>query len=151
MLGETSDFGAIDLLGVLGVNALGSHMACANPTLRVGMFGMKDKTGDVPAYLDARFILGTVATIVGQFSGEYTMIRRAANDLATGALGSYVATETCRRAALKRIEQAQTPPAGDVAAITQDAPGRAGAKRGGAGPAGGQKMGADAEATGYDW
>jgi hypothetical protein len=116
MLGDTSDYGAIDLLGVLGVNALGSHLACQNPTLRVGVFGMKDKTGDVPAYLDARFILGTVATIVGQFSGEYTMVRRAANDLATGALGSYVATETCRRAALKRIEQAQKDsPQGQIA------------------------------------
>ena len=112
MYGESSDFGPIDLLGSLGVNALTTHAACKNPSLRVGI---KNSTGDVPAYADFRFLGGVAAAAVGQFMGGHTT-RRVAHDLAAGLLGSYVATETCRKNALDRIQQ------GTPAAITEAAP-----------------------------
>lgn len=108
MLGETSDFGALDLLGTLGVNAVASQMAVKNPTLRVGI---KNKSGDVPAWGDVRFIAGVLAAGASQFLGyEWGTTRRVAHDVATGLLNSYVATETCRRAAIARVEAAQSAP-----------------------------------------
>jgi hypothetical protein len=101
MYGESSDFGPIDLLGSLGVNALTTHVACKNPSLRVGI---KNSSGDVPAYADFRFLGGIAAAAVGQFMGG-TTTRRVAHDMATGLLGSYIATETCRKNALDRIQE----------------------------------------------
>ena len=105
MYGESSEFGPIDLLGSLGVNALTTHVACKNPSLRVGI---KMASGDVPAYADFRFLGGVAAAAVGQFMGGSTT-RRVAHDLATGLLGSYVATETCRKNALDRIQEGSAP------------------------------------------
>jgi hypothetical protein len=98
MFGETSDLGPIDLLGSLGLNALTTHVACKNPSLRVGI---KGKSGDVPAYADFRFLGGVLAAAVGQFGGH--TVRRVSNDVALGLLGSYVATETCRKNAIERL------------------------------------------------
>jgi hypothetical protein len=105
MYGETSDFGPIDLLGSLGINALTTHAACKNPSLRVGI---KNKSGDIPAYADFRFLGGVAAAAVGQFIGGPTS-RRVAHDVATGLLGSYVATETCRKNAISRIQESAAP------------------------------------------
>lgn len=93
MLGDASDFTPLDLLGSLGLNAAATHFACQDGTLRTGI---KVK-GVVEAYTDARFLGGLAAAIAGQFGPP--MARRVGHDVATGLLGSFVATETCRMAA----------------------------------------------------
>jgi hypothetical protein len=93
MLGDASDFTPLDLLGSLGLNAAATHFACQDGTLRTGI---KVK-GVVEAYTDARFLGGLAAAIAGQFGPP--MARRVGHDVATGLLGSFIATETCRKAA----------------------------------------------------
>ena len=102
MLGDTSEFGPLDLLGSLAVNAATTRFACQSPTLR---YGIKAKGGDVPAYADFRFLGGVAAAAAGQFINDPTA-RRVGHDLATGLLGSYVATEMCRSKAMKNAEDA---------------------------------------------
>ena len=100
MLGDASDFSPLDLLGSLAVNAVTTNLACKSDTFRVGW---KSKTtGDVAPWMDYRFLGGVAAAAVGQFGGP--MVRRAGHDAAVGLLGSYVATETCRAAAIKRMQ-----------------------------------------------
>jgi hypothetical protein len=106
MLGDTSDFGPLDVLGALAINAGTTHLACKDPTFRVGM---KNKQGEVAAWADYRFLGGVAATIVGQFGGP--MVRRAGHDAAVGLLGSFVATETCRRHAMAKLAECACPPA----------------------------------------
>jgi hypothetical protein len=70
---------------------------------------MKGKDGDVKAWADYRFLGGVAAAVVGQFGGP--MVRRAGHDAAVGLLGSYVATETCRKHAIARLQATQAPAA----------------------------------------
>jgi hypothetical protein len=95
MLGDASDFTPLDLLGSLGLNAAATHFACQDGTLRTGFKIGANK--QVEAYTDARFLGGLAAAIAGQFGPP--MARRVGHDVATGLLGSFVATETCRMAA----------------------------------------------------
>lgn len=118
MLGDASDFTPLDLLGSLGLNAAATHFACQDGTLRTGI---KVK-GVVEPYTDARFLGGLAAAIAGQFGPP--MARRVGHDVATGLLGSFIATETCRKAAeakKKHIEMVpdqitETPPAASAPA-----------------------------------
>ena len=107
MLGAPSDCTPLDMLGSLALNIGSTHVACRNDSLR---FGIKVK-GEVPAYTDLRFILGIAAAGVAQFGGD--MVRRAGHDAALGLLHSFVATETARHAAIKRLQErsAAPPPA----------------------------------------
>lgn len=100
MLGDASDFTPIDLLGSLAVNAVGTNIACQSDTFRTGV---KNAAGQIPAWADFRFLGGVAAAGIAQFGGP--MVRRAGHDAAVGLLGSYVATETCRRHALAKIQQ----------------------------------------------
>lgn len=107
MLGDASEFTPLDLLGALAVNAVTTNLACADASFRVG-YAAKNADGtakEIPAYADFRFLGGVLAAAVGQFGGPN--VRRAGNDAAVGLLGSYVATETCRRHAIKRLNEAQ--------------------------------------------
>ena len=101
MLGDTSEFGPLDLLGSLAVNAATSKMACKSDSLRVGV---KVK-GEVQAYTDYRFLGGVAAAAVGQFMDNPTA-RRIGHDTAVGLLGSFVATEMCRGEAQQRAAAA---------------------------------------------
>jgi hypothetical protein len=94
MLGDASDYTPLDMLAVLGTNALVTNQACKTGNFRLGI---KTKSGDVPAWGDFRFLGGVAAAAIAQWGGP--MVRRSGNDLATGLLGSFVATETCRRQA----------------------------------------------------
>lgn len=89
MLGDTSEFGPIDLLGGIAVNVGATKFALAKPDLRVGIALGKDKK--VQAYSDFRFLGGVAAAIAGQFGPP--MVRRAGHNLANGLLNSFVATE----------------------------------------------------------
>ena len=109
MLGDASDFTPLDLLGSLGLNAAATHFACQDGTLRTG-FKVK---GVVEPYTDARFLGGLAAALAGQFGPP--MARRVGHDVATGLLGSFIATETCRKAA----ENKQTQKLQDVAAAPE--------------------------------
>ena len=95
MLGDASDFTPLDLLGSLGLNAAATHFACQDGTLRTGFKIGANK--QVEPYTDARFLGGLAAAIAGQFGPP--MARRVGHDVATGLLGSFIATETCRKAA----------------------------------------------------
>jgi len=98
MLGDASDFTPLDLLGSLAVNAVGTNMACQTDSFRTGI---KNSEGQVPAYADFRFLGGVAAALAAQWGGP--MVRRAGHDAAVGLLGSYVATETCRRHAIAKL------------------------------------------------
>lgn len=102
MLGDSSEFAPLDLLGALALNAVGTNMACRDPSFRVGI---KNSQGEVPAWADFRFLGGVTAALVGQFGGP--RVRRVGHDAAIGLLNSYVATETCRRHAMARLNQVQ--------------------------------------------
>jgi hypothetical protein len=102
MLGDSSEFAPLDLLGALALNAVGTNMACRDASFRVGI---KNKQGEVPAWADFRFLGGVTAALVGQFGGP--QVRRVGHDAAIGLLNSYVATETCRRHAMARLNQGQ--------------------------------------------
>lgn len=133
MLGDASEFAPLDLLGALALNAVSTNMACKQPQFRVGI---KNKSGEVPAWADFRFLGGVTAALVGQFGGP--QVRRVGHDAAVGLLGSYVATETCRRHAMAKLNQAQ-------AAQAAQLPGGAPAA---AAPA---AAAAPTAATGYGW
>ena len=103
MTGGSSEYAPLDLIVSLGINAGVTHIACQNDSFRVGI----KMGGEIPAYADFRFIGGVGAGIVAQLLGPASFMgKRAAHDLATGLLGSYVSTEMCRANALKRMEQA---------------------------------------------
>lgn len=103
-LGDQSDFTPIDLAGSLAVNMGVTQLACNDASFRVGI--MKNKDGDVPAWADARVIGGFAGAIIAQFfAGDNAVVRRMGHDAAVGLLGSYVATETCRAAAEKKMQE----------------------------------------------
>ena len=106
MLGDASDFTPLDLLGSLGLNAAATHFACQDGTLRTGIKIGANK--QVEAYTDARFLGGLAAAIAGQFGPP--MARRVGHDVATGLLGSFVATETCRMAAKAKKQHIEMVP-----------------------------------------
>ena len=106
MLGDASDFTPLDLLGSLGLNAAATHFACQDGTLRTGIKIGANK--QVEAYTDARFLGGIAAAIAGQFGPP--MARRVGPDVATGLLGSFVATETCRMAAKAKKQHIEMVP-----------------------------------------
>ena len=102
-LGDASDFTPLDLAGSLAVNMGATHFAAKEASFRIGV--MKNKDGEVPAWADARLIAGIGAAVVSQFaSAGRPDLRRVGHDLATGLLGSYVATETCRAQAEKMMQ-----------------------------------------------
>lgn len=118
-LGDSSPFAPIDLVGGLVTNVVATNMACQNHSFRTGIgLAVKDASGnavldaggkkvtEVPAYLDFRFLGGLAAAVAGQLIPN-PMARRVGHDLASGLLNSYVATETCRRHALKRVSQTE--------------------------------------------
>lgn len=110
-LGDSSPFAPVDLLGGLVANVLATNAACKNYDFRVGIgITAKDAQGnvkkEVPAYLDFRFLGGLAAAVGGQLTGN-PMARRVGHDVASGLLNSFVATETCRNHALKRVSQAE--------------------------------------------
>jgi len=121
MIGDASEFTPLDLLGSLALNAGMTHLACTHKSgsFRLGM--VSKKTGDVPAYADYRFLGGITAAVLSAFAGP--TVRRAGHDIASGLLGSYVSTETCRRQSLKRIEAAAAQaPAAQLTADSDLAP-----------------------------
>lgn len=105
-LGDASDFTPLDLLGSLGLNAAATHFACQDGTLRTGIKVGANK--QVEAYTDARFLGGVAAALVGQFGPP--MARRVGHDVATGLLGSFVSTETCRMAAKAKKQHIEMVP-----------------------------------------
>lgn len=110
-LNDVSPFAPVDLLGGMVTNAIATNMAVKNYNFRTGIeITTKDANGaevrEVPAYLDYRFIGGMAAALAGQFTGN-PMVRRVGHDVANGLLNSFVATETCRRAALERVSGAE--------------------------------------------
>ena len=118
-LGDSSPFAPIDLVGGLVTNVVATNMACKNHSFRTGIgLTVKDAQGnavldinkqplkEVPAYLDFRFLGGLAAAVAGQLVPN-PMARRVGHDLASGLLNSYVATETCRRHALKRVSETE--------------------------------------------
>ena len=106
MLGDASDFTPLDLLGSLGLNAAATHFDCQDGTLCTGIKIGANK--QVEAYTDARFLGGIAAAIAGQFGPP--MARRVGHDVATGLLGSFVATETCRMAAKAKKQHIEMVP-----------------------------------------
>lgn len=108
-LGDASDFTPLDLLGSLGLNAAATHFACQDGTLRTGI-KVTNKNGvkEVMAVTDARFLGGLAAAVVGQFGPP--MARRVGHDVATGLLGSFIATETCRIAAQAKKQHIEMVP-----------------------------------------
>ena len=103
--GSNSEFGAIDLLGSLVVNAGVTRMAAKQNDFRFGI-AIKDKNNptekSVPGFLDYRFLAGAAAAVVGQTIGRNNaMVGRVAHDAASGLLNSFVATETMRDACMK--------------------------------------------------
>ena len=115
-LGDASEFTPLDLLGSLGLNAAATHFACQDSTLRTGIKVGANK--QVEAYTDARFLGGIAAALVGQFGPP--MARRVGHDVATGLLGSFVSTETCRMAA-KAKQEKEAAAAASAAQITEQA------------------------------
>lgn len=118
-LGDSSPFAPVDLLGGLVANVLATNAACQNYDFRVGIgITAKDAQGnvkkdgqgqeikEVPAFLDYRFLGGLAAAVGGQLTNN-PMARRVGHDVASGLLNSFVATETCRNHALKRVSQAE--------------------------------------------
>lgn len=97
MLGDASDFTPLDLLGSLGLNAAATHFACQGQSLRTGFEVTMNGKTEVQAFTDYRFLTGAAAAVAAQFGPP--MVRRVGHDMATGLLGSFVATETCRKAA----------------------------------------------------
>jgi hypothetical protein len=65
----------------------------------------KDANGDAPAYADLRFLGGTMAALYLHFNegGLSPLAVNACRDISVGLLSSFVATETCRAAAVKRM------------------------------------------------
>lgn len=133
MLGDASDFTPLDLLGSLGLNAAATHFACQDGTLRTGFKIGANK--QVEAYTDARFLGGLAAALAGQFGPP--MARRVGHDVATGLLGSFVATETCRMAAKAKKQHIEMVADVEPPQLTESAP--ASAPRGGAKAKGGAK------------
>lgn len=126
-LGDSSPFAPIDLLGGLVANAVATGAACKNHDFRTGIgIAKKDSQGavlkdangqevkEVPAFLDYRFLGGLAAAVGGQLT-KNAMARRVGHDVASGLLNSFVATETCRMHALRRVSEAEWQ--------TQDGPG----------------------------
>jgi hypothetical protein len=136
MLGDASDFTPLDLLGSLGLNAAATHFACQDGTLRTGFKVLNKKSGvkEVIPLTDARFLGGLAAALAGQFGPP--MARRVGHDVATGLLGSFVATETCRMAAESKKAAAASSSA-EAPQLTESAP--ASVPRGGAKAKGGAK------------
>lgn len=119
MLGDASDFTPLDLLGSLALNAVGTNMACKQEQFRVGV---ANSAGTIPPYADFRFLGGVASALAAQWGGP--MVRRAGHDAAVGLLGSFVATETCRRHAEVKMSAppAQAAPAQGEPAQAQGAP-----------------------------
>ena len=105
--GSTSEFGSVDLLGTLAVNAGVTHLAAKKADFRYGIaIKQKDENGReikaVPGYLDYRFLGGLAsAVIAGTVGRRNAMVSRAGHDVASGLLNSFVATETMRNACMK--------------------------------------------------
>lgn len=95
MLGDTSEFGPIDLLGSLAINLVTTNMAVKSDDagLRYGIKVGQNKK--VEAYTDVRFLGGVAAAVAAQFGGP--AVRRYGHDIANGLLNSFVATETIQR------------------------------------------------------
>jgi hypothetical protein len=105
--GSTSEFGSVDLLGTLAVNAGVTHLAAKKADFRTGIaIKQKDENGRetkaVPGYLDYRFLGGLAsAVIAGTVGRRNAMVSRAGHDVASGLLNSFVATETMRNACMQ--------------------------------------------------
>ena len=108
---NNSQFNAVDLGVSLGVNYVATGMACKDSGMRIGV-GIKDKSGQVPVYGDARLLGGIAAAVAAHFMSDNDQVLRAGHDIATGLLNSFVATESCRRAAT-----AQAKVSGDYTAM----------------------------------
>lgn len=105
MFDNSSNFNPIDLVGTLGLNHYASKYATLDNSFRLALY--KDESGDVPAWSDLRFLGGTFAVLYMHFNGgqNHPLIERVCNDVAIGLLSSFVATETCRAAAVKRMNE----------------------------------------------
>jgi len=103
LLAETTHFAPLDLVASLGINHFASKYATLDNSFRLAIY--RDKNGDVPAWSDLRFLGGATAVLFSQFyAGEYhPLAQRVSHDLAVGLLSSFVSTETCRAAAVKRM------------------------------------------------
>lgn len=103
MLRETTQFNAFDLLASLGINAAATKYATTDDSFRLSLY--KDPGGDVPAVADLRFIGGCMSVLYAQYYANTERIKRVAQDLSLGLFSSFVATESCRAAAVKRLIQ----------------------------------------------
>mgnify|MGYP003992420889 CR=1 FL=1 len=111
--GSSSEFGNVDLLGTLAVNAGVTHMAAKKADFRVGI-AIKDKANptvkSVPGYLDYRFLGGLASAVVaGTVGRRNAMVSRVGHDVASGLLNSFVATETMRNACMQAGDSASAP------------------------------------------
>jgi len=89
----------IDLLGALAINYVGSGKAAQSPTLRWNVIGSTDSP-----WTDGRFIAGLAGAAVDVLGVGGPTLRRVGNIAAHGALGSFVATEQVRAAAVARAQ-----------------------------------------------
>ena len=109
MLAEKTNFAPLDLVASLGINHFASKYATLDNSFRLAIY--RDTNGDVPAWSDLRFLGGSIAVLYSQFYADevHPIVKRVSHDLAVGLLSSFVATETCRSAAVKRmVEQNNT-------------------------------------------
>jgi len=103
LLAEKTHFAPLDLVASLGINHFASKYATLDNSFRLAIY--RDANGDVPAWSDLRFLGGATAVLFSQFYAEdyHPLAQRVSHDLAVGLLSSFVSTETCRAAAVKRM------------------------------------------------
>ena len=103
MLAEKTNFAPLDLIASLGINHYASKYATLDDSFRLALY--KDANGDVPAWSDLRFLGGAISVLFTQFYADeyHPIVQRVSHDLAVGLLSSFVATETCRSIAVKRL------------------------------------------------
>lgn len=107
MLQISSNFNSLDLGVALGLNFVASKYATLDDSFRLTLY--KDRNGDAPAYTDLRFLGGTLALMYLHFHAdkENPIVIKACRDTSMGLLSSFVATETCRAAAVKRMTESR--------------------------------------------
>jgi len=91
----------LDLLGGLAVNYVGTRQAAGTGNLRYNPFVEADTW-----WKDIRFLLGVAGVAAGQLDDG--MMGRVGQDVATGSLNSFVATEAMRSVFLEKQKTSPT-------------------------------------------
>jgi len=98
-----SQFGPMDLVGVVAISGVMTSFACEDDEFRivdpyVGQW-IADKAGDRFGFIgDARFLAGTACALIAAYKGDARdgMVGKVCHDLAAASYTSLVATEVCR-------------------------------------------------------